>query len=214
MEDIKVIPKPDNISFNVIHELLLEAHKKNYEKGLVLGFTKKTGEEIKKLLGDEGRCWVAMDGDKLVGTTSVTFFKGTAWWNKGKKVAHGCLTGILKEYQGLGIMEELNQKKFEYIIQHNVDMAEGDTAETNKTVLKVFGREGYKIVSYYAPNPNHNSVRLVKWLNGCPFSDKYIERRYKLAKALTHLQYKEGKVERSRFISLFCRAVKKISGIR
>jgi len=210
MEEIKIIPKPDNISYDDIHELLLEAHKKNYKNGIVLQYTQKTGDQIKEKLGEEGQCWVAMDGDKVVGTTSVTFFQGKNWWNKGKKVAHGCFTGILNQYQGLGIMEELNQKKYDYIVQHGVDMTEGDTAETNKTVLKVFGRDGFKVVSYFAAKNNHYSVRLVKWLNCCPFSDKFINRRFKTARFLTRMQYKPGKVERSRIISFFCNAVKRI----
>ena len=210
MEDIRIIQKPDNVSYDDIHELLTLAHKKNYEKGMVLNYSRMSGEEIQKKLGKEGRTWVAMDGDKLVGTTSVTYFQGKSWWNHGKKVAHGCFTGILKEYQGIGLMEELNAKKYDYIRNMGVDMTEGDTAETNYTVLKVFGKDGYKMVSYYAPNPNHFSVRIAKWLNGCPYSDQYIERRYKIAKMLTHWQYKPGKVERARIVTFFCKILNTI----
>jgi hypothetical protein len=214
MEDIKVMPKPDWVSFDDIHELLAAAHKRNYEKGIVLAYSQMTGEQIKEKLGDEGQCWVAMDGDKLVGTTSVTFFQGKKWWDRGKKVAHGCFTGILSQYQGLGIMEELNQKKYEYIIQHSVDMTEGDTAETNKTVLKVFGKEGFKVVGFFAPqNSYHYSVRLVKWLNGCPYSDEYINRRCKWSERLTKWQYKPGKIERSKITSFLCKSIRKIFSI-
>lgn len=214
MEDIRIIPKPDNISYDDIHELLLEAHKKNYKNGIVLQYTQMTGNQIKEKLGKEGQCWVAMDGDKLVGTTSVTFFQGENWWNKGKKVAHGCFTGILNQYQGLGIMEELNQKKYDYIIEHGVDMTEGDTAETNKTVLKVFGKQGFKIVAYFAPKgSDHYSVRLVKWLNGCPYTDEYINKRCKWSERLTKWQYKPRKKERSKIISFLCRCIRKIFSI-
>lgn len=210
MDEIRIVPKPDNISYDDIHELLVEAHKKNYKNGIVLRYSQMSGDEIMKILGDEGQSWVALDGDKLVGTTSVTFFQGKNWWNKGKKVAHGCFTGILNQYQGLGIMEELNQKKYDYIIEHGVDMTEGDTAETNHTVIKVFGKEGFKVVSYFAAKNNHYSVRIVKWINGCPFSDKFINRRFKIARFLTRLQYKPGRVERSRIISFFCNALKRM----
>ena len=210
MEDIKIVQKPDWISWDDIHQLLLEAHKRNIKKGIVLRYAQMSGEEIKQKLGDEGCCWVAMDGDKLVGTTSVTYFQGKSWWNKGKKVAHGCFTGILKEYQGIGLMEELNAKKYEHIRNMGVDMTEGDTAENNYTVLKVFGKEGYKVVSYFASPSKHYSVRIVKWLNGCPFSDEYIARRRKWSEKLTKLQYKPGKIERSWILSFFCRKLKRI----
>ena len=214
MEEIKIVEKPDWVSWDDIHELLLQAHKKNYEKGIILGYTQMPGYKIKEKLGDEGQCWVAMDGDKIVGTTSVTYFKGTSWWNKGKKVAHGCFTGILREYQGIGIMEELNAKKYEHEREHGADMSEGDTAENNITVLKVFGKEGYKIVSYFASSSNHYSVRIVKWLNGCPFTDEYINRRFRIAKFLTRMQYKPGKVERNRLLTRFGNLVKRMLSIR
>ena len=214
MEDIKVMPKPDWVSYDDIHELLAAAHKKNYEKGIVLRYSQLSGNEIKKKLGEEGQCWVAMFGEKLVGTTSVTFFIGKEWWNKGKKVAHGCFTGILSQYQGIGILEELNTMKYAYIKEHGADVNEGDTAENNFTVLKVLGKDGYKIVSYYAPPSDHYNVRIVKWLNGCPFSDGYIQRRYKIAKVLTKIQYKPGKKERSKLLSFFCNRIKRILRIR
>ena len=214
MEDIKVMPKPDWVSYDDIHELLVAAHKKNYEKGIVLAYSQMTGDQIKEMLGEEGECWVAMSGDKVIGTTSVTFFQGKKWWNKGKKVAHGCFTGILNQFQGLGIMEELNQKKFDYIIQHGVEMTEGDTAENNKTVLKVFGKQGFKVVAFFAPkDADHYSVRLVKWLKGCPFSDEYIDKRRKWSERLTKWQFKPGRIERSRIISFICRKVSKKLGI-
>ena len=112
---IQIIEKPEWISWDDIHELLLQAHKRNIEKGIVLKYAQMPGDWIREKLGDEGCCWVALDGDKPVGTTSVTYFQGKSWWNKGKKVAHGCFTGILREYQGTGLMEELNTKKYEHI---------------------------------------------------------------------------------------------------
>lgn len=107
-------------------------------------------------------------------------------------------------------MEELNAKKYEHELEHGADMNEGDTAENNITVLKVFGKEGYKVVSYYAPPTNHYSVRIVKWLNGCPFSDDYINRRFRIAKCLTKLQYKPGRIKRNWFLSKICGLIKRL----
>lgn len=204
MEEIKIIQKPDSVSWDDIHNLLLEAHKKNIEKGIVLQYAQMSGDEIQKKLGDEGRCWVAMDGDKIVGTTSVTFFTGKGWWNKGKKVAHGCFTGILSQYQGIGILEEMNAKKYEYSIASGAEMNQGDTSEDNKIVRKILAKDGYKTVAYFASESNHYSVRIVKWFGECPFTDKYINHRCKISEKLTKWQYKPRKIERSRLISFFC----------
>lgn len=210
MEEIKVMAKPEWVSWDEIHELLLAAHKKNIEKGIVLRNSQLPGEEIKKVLGEEGVCWIAMCGDKLVGTHSVTFFQGKGWWNYGKKVAHGCFTGILKEYQGIGILDEFYKRYYEYILEKGVDITEGDTAEDNHIMRKILEKGGSKTVSFFASKSNHYSVRTVKWLNGCPFSDKYIERRFKIAKFLTKLQYKPGKIKRNRLLSFVCAKIKKI----
>lgn len=215
MDNISIMPKPDWISWDAIHELLLEAHKKNIEKGIVMRYAQLPGSEIKKKLGDEGCCWVALDGEKLVGTTSVTFFQGKSWWNKGKKVAHGCFTGILKEYQGIGILDEFNVLYREYMLRNGADITEGDTAEDNRIMRKVLERSGHKTVSYYvAPKGDHFSVRVVKWLKGCPFSDKYISRRFALAKFLTHLQYTPQVKERSRLLTHIVVRIKRLLAIR
>ena len=210
MEDIKIIEKPDTISWEDIHELLMEANKNNFKKGIVLRYAKMPGKEIEKTLGKAGRCWVAMDGDKTVGTTSVTFFTGKDWWNKGKIVAHGCFTGILRQYQGIGILEELNKKKYEYSISSGAEMTQGDTDENNKIMRKILKRDGYKTVAFFSSKSNHYSVRIVKWFGECPFTDKYINRRCKISEKLTKWQYKPGKVERSKIVSLMCRAANKI----
>lgn len=206
MEDIRIIEKPDSISWDDIHNLLIEAHQRNFKKGIVLGYAKKPGKEIAKTLGKDGRCWVAMDGDKIVGTTSVTFFTGKDWWNKGKKVAHGCFTGILRQYQGIGILDELNKRKYEYSISSGAEMTQGDTAEGNKIMRIILAKGGYKTVAFYSPKTNHYSVIVVKWFSECPFTDKYINRRCQISKKLTKWRYKPGKEERSVIISFFCRA--------
>lgn len=214
MDEIKIMEKPEWISWDDIHLLLLEAHKKNIEKGLIMNYPQMPGEEIRKKLGDDGMCWVAFCGNKLVGTTSVTFLQGKSWWDKDKKVAHGCFTGILKEYQGIGIMEGFNMKYREYILKKKVYITEGDTAENNHIMRRLLEKGGHKTVSFYAPSSNHYNVRMAKWLNGCPFSDKYIERRFKIARFLTKLQYQPGQKERNHILSLICGKLKSIMSIR
>jgi len=210
MEEIKIMEKPEWISWDDIHELLLAAHKKNIEKGILFRNVQMSGDEIGEKIGEEGCCWVALCGDKLVGTTSVKYYQGKSWWNHGKKVAHGCFTGILKDYQGIGIREDFDEKFREHIKRMGADIVDGNTAETNYVVLKIARKNGCKFVSYYAES-RFNSIQFAKWLKGCPYSDKYIEMRFFISKMLTKIQYKPGKVERSHIITLFCEALQKIN---
>lgn len=208
------MPKPDWVSWDEIHELLLSAHKKNIEKGLIMNTVTFSGEEIKKYLGKDGRCYVAFCGDKLVGTTSVRIAMGKRWYDKGKKVAKEGLTAVLKQYQGLGIVGDMNKCRDKYLEEIGVQMLAGDTPENNTIIRKLVADNGYKEVRYFpATYQNHFSVYFVKWLEGCPFSDKYIQRKFNISKRLTKLQYKPGKVERSRIHSAFCVLMRKLLSI-
>lgn len=209
MEEIKVMPKPDWVSWDDIHKLLMAAHKRNIEKGMTMNTTTMSGEDLKKHLGDEGRCFVAFCGDQLVGTTSVSISVGKKWFDKGKIVSKGAMSAILPKFQGMGILEEMNELRDAYIVEKGVQVMEGDTPEENMVVRKFVERNGFKEVRYFpASQQNHFSVYFVKWLEGCPFSDKYIKRYFTISKILTKIQYKPGKVERSRILSSICKKIR------
>ena len=211
MDEIRVMQKPDWISWDDIHELLLAAHKKNIEKGVVMNTTTMSGSELKEYIGDHGRCFVAICGDKLIGTTSVKVVVGSRWFDKGKKIAKGTMSAILKQYQGLGIFEEMNELRDRFIEENGVEMLECDTAEDNIMMRKILAKKGYKEVRFFpAGYQNHFSIFFAKWLNGCPFSDKTIRRRFYFSKFLTKTQYKPGKVERSRVLSFLCQCINRI----
>jgi len=210
MSKIQIIDKPDWISWDSIHEVLLEAHKKNIEKGIVMRYPQMKGSEIEKTLGEEGRCWVALDGDKLIGTDSVTFFTGKDWWNKNQKVAHVCFTGILQKYQGLGILEDLNECVEAYIKDRNVSMSQGTTAENNYNMREWLANNSYKTVGYFCSKSHHYSVIVVKWFDKCSFSDNFINFRCKISEILVKIQYKPGKIERFWLLSLFCKCINKL----
>lgn len=213
MEKIVVMPKPDWISWEDIHQLLLSAHKKNIDKGMVMGTSQLSGQELEKRIGEMGRCFVALADDTLVGTTSVGFFNGRSWYDKNQLVAHSMLAGILPKYQGIGIVDELNAMRDAYIREVGAAIIQADTAENNTIVRKNAKRNGYHEVEYRSFKSGHYSVIFVKWLNGCPFSEKYINRRYVLSERLTKIQYKPGRIERSRILSLFCNVVRKVISI-
>lgn len=214
MEEIKVMPKPEWVSWDDIRDLLVTAHKRNIEKGMTMNTTTMSGEDLKKHLGEEGRCFVAFCGDQLVGTTSVCISKGKKWFDKGKTISKGAMSAILPKYQGMGILEEMNELRDAYIAEKGVQVMEGDTPEDNMVVRKFVARNGFKEVRFFpAAHQNHFSVYFVKWLEGCPFSDKYIKRRFNLSKKLTKMQYKPGKVERSRILSYFCVALRRLFSI-
>ena len=211
MEEIKVMEKPDWVSWDDIHELLLTAHKKNIAKGMVMNTTTMTGEEIKNYIGENGCCFIALCDGKLVGTTSMRISKGNRWYDRGKIVAKGTLSAVLKHYQGLGILEEMHDLRDKLLAKKKVQIIEGDTAEDNIIMRKVCAKNGFKEVRFFpALHQNHFSVYFVKWLGECPFSDRYIRLRFVISKFLTKIQYKKGKIERSKFLSVICKIANSI----
>lgn len=208
MGEVRVMEKPDWVSWNDIHELLLAAHKKNIEKGMVMGIPQLSGEELKNRVGDKGKCFVALDDKQIVGTTSVSYSIGLHWYDKGLLVAHSMASGILPRYQGIGINEDLTEMRNAHIREMRADLIRADTPENNTIIRKTAKRNGFIDVDFRFVH-NHYSVVFVKWLHGCPFSDSYIKRRFKISKELTKLQFALGKGERSKITSLFCRVIRK-----
>ncbi|MBO4827662.1 MAG: hypothetical protein J5506_10620 [Prevotella sp.] len=206
MDEIKVMQKPDWVSWDDIHELILTAHKKNIEKGVVMNTTTMSGEELKNYIGENGRCFVAFCGDTLVGTTSVRIATGKRWYDKDKTVAKGMMSAIIKKYQGLGILEEMNELRDVFVAENNVQMLEGDTAENNTALREIVAKKGFKEVRFFpAYYQKHYSVEFVKWLGECPFTDRHIRTRFILSRVLTKMRFKPGRIERSRYITKFCK---------
>ena len=213
MEEIKVMPKPDWVSWDDIHELLMAAHKRNIEQGMTMKIPQLSGSELEKKVGENGRCFVALAGEKLVGTTSVRFYKGKSWFDKNKLVAHSMLSAILPKYQGIGITEELNELRDAYIQEIGAKMIHADTAENNVIVLKNAQRNGFVNVAYHAYKSDHYSIIFVKWLEKCPFNKKYINRKFRLSRMITRMQYKLGGIERSKLLSFICDGVRRILNV-
>ena len=208
--EIKVMLKPENITWDDIHNLLLIAHQNNVKKGMVMTVPQLSGEDFQKRLGNNGQCLVALDKDKLVGTTSMAYYVGTHWYDKGKFVAKCMGTGVLPSYQGLGIAEDLYKLRYKCVREKNVDILCADTAENNVYIRKTSKYDGWKDVDYFSAKSGHYSVVFVKWLTNCPFTEAYINRKFRISKFLTRLQYKPGKIERLKVLSFICRMARKI----
>ena len=80
MSQIRIIEKPVDMSFEVIRDILQKAHKTNFDKGIVLHTTTLSAEELKDHIGKDGKCFVAMDGDRPVGTASYRIIKRKSWY--------------------------------------------------------------------------------------------------------------------------------------
>lgn len=189
MEEIQYMEKPDWVPWEDVLTCLHEAHKVNKRKGFTMVGYDMTMERFKEQLGD-GKCFVALDGNKVIAVNAVRFIISRRWCTRGKKVAYTCLDGVLKEYQGTDVYKSISDTRYRYIIENGVDILEFNTSEHNKAVIKASKKIGAKIVQYAHANLVNNryhSIVMVLWLHGCPYPDWVCNFMFKLSKVLMKL---------------------------
>lgn len=210
MEKIRVMEKPDWVSWDEIHEVLELSQIVNRKRGFNMINANLSGETLRKKVGD-GFCAIVLDGDKVIATQSVVLLDGDKWYSKGQKVAHYCLTGILKKYQGCGIKEMLDDECIKFIIRTAPDIIQANTAEDNVVVRKRAYEQGFidtQCVTF--KGTDYYSVWFALWLKKCPFPLWYCRFRYWLSVIYTKTRYKPGKIERFKTIALAVKACNKI----
>ena len=197
--DFLICPKPDMLSFDEVHRLLWKANEANRRSGFVLRTSNLSGEELKKRIGEDGKCFVAFDGDRLIGTISVRFLQRNTWFAKGR-VADYMLAAVDPEYQGKHVNTLLSEAVFQFVREQGCGIIELDTAESNIHAIRVYEHFGFRKVSFKAnPGGDHYSVIMAKWLDYCPFSAAFCRIRYVLKRWISLLRFKPDKTKRFRF---------------
>ena len=195
MSNIRIAEKPEWISFEEIHELLYAAHASNREKGFNVRTAEMSGDELEKHLGASGKCFVALDGKKLVGTASYRILNRNYWCARGA-VVDRVLAGVLPEYKGQHIstmlfkriVDEAREKGYKYI--------ESRTAEENEIVQKINVKDGYRYIDFLSTKTDHYTVVMLQWLDKCPLTQRQTDRHFKWRRFLIKARYKPGRVKR------------------
>lgn len=156
-DNIRIIPKPDNITWEEITELIHLAFKEKAERGLKYLATYQDIETTKKRVGD-GICLVALLDHKLVGTGSIRFFqphsKYKKWHNKAIYAYSGQLA-VHPDYKKLGIGSMLQEERIKIAIANNADEFLSHTSIHAKDIhafLKKFGFKKIELISGAATN--------------------------------------------------------------
>ncbi|MCK8622036.1 GNAT family N-acetyltransferase [Prevotella sp. E13-27] len=194
----QIIEKPEWVSWDEIHEVVWEAHANNREKGIIMSYPSLSGEEIKKRIENNGKMYVAIDGQNVIGTLALIIKKGNKWYNKGS-YGYLCFGAVLPNYSGKGIYRSLYKVAETTAINMGIFVITRDTNEKNARMLKISKQEGYHFVECKAYKDHFNIVR-AKWLDGCPYSSWYIKMRFLLSKFKQKTRYKmvpgKGRVKR------------------
>ena len=186
-DSIQIIEKPDWISWEKISECLCDAHTKNRENGIRMIHSHWPAEQLREYIGDCGKTFVALDGDKLIGTASFRERIGNKWYTKGP-YAYLCLAGVLPEYRGCGVYKELCMCREEYIRERGYEVLVLDTHERNVHLQNIAAKQGFQKVNYFmASNKEHFNVIMAKRVSGRPFPPFYCSLRFHYAKMKVHL---------------------------
>ena len=194
--DIKIIEKPDWVSWDEIHEVLYQAHASNREHGIIMRKPSLPGSEIAKEIGEDGKMFVAMDGKRVVGTAAIVV-RQKSYWCGTPQEKYACVyfASVLPEYSGQGIFKRLDLKREEEALVMGINKLLGDTHERNYHRLEILKKTGYKFVDYMVCKDHYNVV-CVKWLDGCPYSGWYIKWQFLIRKWYKKLRYKPGRIKR------------------
>lgn len=146
-QNIQIIEKPEWVSWNDIHEVLVKAHAQNRANGINMKKPTLPGEKIAEEIGDEGKMFVALDGRRVVGTSAIVV-KRKSYWCGGKQERYACIyfASVLPEYNGQGIFKKLDLKREKESLSMGIDKMLGDTHERNQHRLKIAQKAGYKFV--------------------------------------------------------------------
>lgn len=194
MGEIKYMLKPDWVSWDAIAECQYQAHLRNRKKGLNMSCQNMTGEDLKNNL-KSAYCFVALDGEKVVGTDS--FIIRTINLFGKKNICYHCYNAILPEYQGTDIYFKLTEIKNKERKKHDIYLMYFDTAESNKLVQKLNKKSGFKYIKYKAfDNTNYYSVYMAKWTKKCPFPDWFLNSVFKLSEIYVKTRFKPGRIKR------------------
>lgn len=196
MDNIQITEKPDWVTWDEIHEVLWKAHKENREKGMNMAFPAMPGSKIRENLEkNRGKMFVAInDKNQVVGTAAIKVKKAYLWCGRGD-YAYLCFASILSEYRGEGIYKRLCACREEVIRTMGLHALMFDTHESNRRVIEVNTKNGFRPVDISVWSDHYNVV-MVKWLNGCPYSEWYCKLQFHVHKWYKKLRFKPGRVKR------------------
>ena len=185
---ITIVENTDISKWDEIQKVIYNSHAENRRNGIDIRNAHLSPKELQESLGKDGKCFIAIDGDKIIGTCSVAFQNKNCWFAKGT-VAYATLEAVLSDYKGQHIFKRLAQKRLEYIKSRGCDVIYMNVAEKNYTRRTIAQKEGFKKVAicYNSYNP-HNYIVYCYWIGKQPFSDFEISIRFGISMVKLWLQ--------------------------
>lgn len=181
---VDVYEKPYFVSWQDLQSLLNDAHQSNLLKGMKYATLGQSVEQLKEKVTNS-KVYVALKGDKLVGTATIQFRSINHWYHNGV-VGLLKLTGVIYNMQGEGIGNLLLKVRCNAAKQLGVPLLITDSAEHNETIKHMYLKNGFSIVDCCKyPSNNFVSNVYARWTDECPWRRcriywEYSKKRIKL----------------------------------
>jgi GNAT superfamily N-acetyltransferase len=183
-QKLKIIPKPDYITWIEITDLLHAAFSERKEKGLDYLATNQSVETTISRVGD-GICLVALLDDNLVGTATLQIRdvqKNNKKWFYENKYGYLKQLAVHPDYKRKGIGQLLYDERIRLCYEFNVDAVFFDTSTKAKSMHKWHKRMGAQKVEFIShPMTNYYSIRFRTRINGKKFNRIYASIRYNIS---------------------------------
>lgn len=176
---IHIVEKPNDVSWEDIHECLWESHKKNRQNNIIMSFPALSGYQLKeKIENGHGKLFIALDGSRLIGTAAFTIVKNSTWFCQ-EEYAYLCLASILPIYAGSGIYRKLCDVRENECKKIGLNVFVFETHEQNERVIDIQKKNGFRLVGYKRCKDGHHNVILAKWSDEPPFSKIHCNLRFR-----------------------------------
>lgn len=167
-KDIKIGKKSKEISYEDIHNVLKIAHEDIRKKDIIFSTTNLSGKNMQEIIGDNGICFVALDGTKVVGTLSACIEDRKFWYYSGK-VVNMRFGAVLPEYQGCHIFSRLIKEVQQFSVEKQIDLIVVATPENHTSAIKIYERNGFQLVDFFIYQGKLR-VRMAYWKSGPNYS--------------------------------------------
>ena len=186
MNNIRIIPKPDSVSYDDICAVLDEIHAGESFDYNTSGLT---GEQIAQRVGETGAMLVAMDGDTVVGTIAVCVEPVSRWYYRGD-AGRIRFMGVLPSCRGQHVGTRLIEAGLQFALERGLGAVVFATAAVNHKAIAMYRRAGCRYVDFmHYKNLGHYSVMGLYPLDGNAPSEAVCRIRFALKKAYVRLRY-------------------------
>ena len=192
--EIRFLKKPSCVSFDMIHEVLWEAHESTRANGMQFITAQMSGKELEEYINThDATCYVAMHGDKVIGTNSCYLYYASSGPIKGC-FAKEVLVGILPEYKGQGIYSQLFDLAVTYAKENKADGIITTTMAKNKKMQQIKKKQGFIYTRHFINN-GHFSVGGFLCFNALQHSKLYYKLYFLIQKTKSYIKWWVNKLK-------------------